>query len=547
MRVVSIIFLASLLFSSCLKDLEESLDNISNVNQVSVDPAFAAPLIKTRVTIADFLKQLPNTYVQVDDQNLIHLHYRGDLGSLKAKEIVSIPAQHYTGSLNLLPVHVAELTTTGSTNFQFNTIFNFGIGGTELDSILMKSCAMTNSLTSDFQHDVKVTVSIPAIKLNNNQALELVFNMPYTGSVPTTVQNNPNLSGSFFDLTKSGLQNFSQLRAFFNVEITKVGNNPVSTLNKIDFVSDFVFNEYDVLYGYVGEKDISPGTPDTLVFDVFKGLDPSVKDVMFNLAEPRIRFIISNSYGIPVEAKINEISTYSNSGNKVTATGFPDPLVIPVPSKSEIGQTKIDSFELNKSNSNLSDLVRNVPNKLIYSYGGKVNPNGTTSRNFITYNSQLDIAVDVDIPLYGSADGFVLLHSLPLTQEFEDIKELEWATLRLGITNDFPVDVDFQVYFADSVSNTILDSAFAIDSKILKAATVGSNGITTPKYYTFDIKIDRARFQAIQNANQIQLKAKLNTTKNGTSLPDVKFLDTYGIELKVGVHAKGSVLIDTKK
>ncbi|MBO6517310.1 MAG: hypothetical protein JJ975_12240, partial [Bacteroidia bacterium] len=92
-------------------------------------------------------------------------------------------------------------------------------------------------------------------------------------------------------------------------------------------------------------------------FDLFRGVDSSLKNLNFRIGDPRIKFRISNSYGIPISARLSEFSTISRTSGKLTATGFPDPLVIPTPSRQEIGQTKVDSFELTKSNSNIADMV----------------------------------------------------------------------------------------------------------------------------------------------------------------------------------------------
>lgn len=542
-----IALLAIFSLSGCLRDIEESIDKINGVNKVRWEPAFAAPIIKTRLTINDFLNQTSVAFIEVDPDNLIHVVYRGELVSLEANQVAKFPAKHFTGDINLLPFHINELNTNGSTEVNFSTIFDFGITDTEIDSLIMKVCALKNSLTTDIQHDVRIEVTIPEIKLNGN-SLTLVYDLPYDGTGTSSTSLITDLKGAFFDLTKSGNATHSELLTKFKISITKVGNNPIDTDDKISFVSDFLYNEYDVLFGYINEKSISPGGPDSIQFDLFKDVDSNLQNISFTIADPRVKFYITNSYGIPISAKINEFSTYSKSAGKLTATGYPDPLNIPTPTKQQIGEELIDSFELNRSNSNIGDLVSNIPQWMVYDFEATVNPPGTTERNFITYNSRLKMEVDVDIPLQGTADGFVLNSEVDINvfDDLQDVEELDEINLRLFVENDFPVDADLQIYFLDTMGNT-LDSLISPNQLFLKSAAVDNNGrIIEPNSYVLDFKIDRARFNRIRDTKKGLVRAALNTYKSGGSQPEVKFFSDYGITVKLGVQAKGTIEVEVE-
>jgi hypothetical protein len=315
------------------------------------------------------------------------------------------------------------------------------------------------------------------------------------------------------------------------------------------FNTDFLYNEYNVLYGFIGKRTISPDDKDSIEFDLFRGVDSNLTNVDFRISDPRIKFYISNSYGIPMSAQISEISTISRSAGKLTATGFPDPLVIPTPTRQQIGETLIDSFELNKNNSNVADMISNIPQHLIYGFGAEVNPTGTTSRNFITYNSELKISVDIDVPLAGRADGFELSQEVDIsdmTTDLDDIDQLEEILVRMFLKNDFPVDVDLQLYFQDS-SGTTLDSLFKDGQMLLRSAVVDGNGrVTQSQDYRLDISMTREQFERIKTSTQGLITAKLNTLKQNGSQPEVKFYSDYGIGFKLGVHAKASIKLDVE-
>lgn len=538
-----------LLFASgCIRDIEESFNKISDVKQVEWDPTIAAPIVKTRLTIEDFLNQTSTAFLEIDDDNLIHVVYRGELGSIKASQLAGIPPQNFNGSFGLTQFHINELNNNGSVTINASTIFNFDLTSAEMDSLYMKACALATQLSSDLQHDLSIKLTIPGIQLNGADYTH-TFDLPYSGSTPSTVSASDNVSGAFFDLTKSGVQNFNQLRAFFDITVNKVGNNPISTSDMVSFNTNMLYNEYTVMYGFITGSDISPNTGDSIEFDLFKGVDSSLRDIDFSIGDPRVKVIIENSYGIPINASITDFAVVTTDGDRIVATGYPAPLPIPTPTRQQIGETVRDSFELNKNNSNIADLVSNVPRRLIYDYDAQVNPPGTTERNFVTYNSELKVIVDIDVPLDGSGNGFVLNRELPLDssfQDFEDVEELDEVNLRLYIENDFPVDVDLQIYFKDQDS-VIVDSLFVPSQLLLRSPAVDANGIITgPEKYTIDITMDKARFEKIRDAKTGLVTAKLNTTRSGNTYPNVKFLSNYGITVKLGLQARAVVKLQTQ-
>lgn len=542
-RNLKYVFLITALFfglSGCIRDLEESLDKINRVSNVKWSPEFAVPLVSSKLTLGDILKQTPNAFIRIDSDNLIHIVYRDEVVSLLAKDFAKFNAQKFSGNINLSPMQMSELTTNGSTRINFSTIFNFGIQDMEIDSVIMKACALATKITSTLQHDVEIKLSLPGIR-KDGTSFSATFNIPYNPG-NNTLSRNISLSGWHFDLTQSGDKQFSQLLANFEITVTEVSGNGVSASDEIAFNADFLYNEYEVMFGYVGEKQIASSIPDTMVFNIFTASNTSGATTgTFSISDPRIKVIMTNSYGVPISAEIVEFSTLSTRNGKTQLTGYPDPLVVPVPSRSQIGQTLRDSFTLNKGNSNISSILSNIPDKLIYQTGILINPPGTTERNFILPTSNVTFTVDVDIPLHGTADGFVLEQTQPIDLDFEDIEELESATIRLYTENEFPMDVGLQIYFVDN-SNLVLDSLIQPYQLFLQSPVVGASGrIEQKTSKTMDFVINRARLDKIQNTDHVLIKGTLNTFKPGGPQPDVKFFSDYGIYVKLGVQAKATI------
>ena len=222
---------------------------------------------------------------------------------------------------------------------------------------------------------------------------------------------------------------------------------------------------------------------------------------------------------------------------------MPDPLPIPIIPNSEMWTTQVDSFELNKNTSNLADYINNRPASNYYKIDVKTANTGS-DRHFLLDSSKVTARVEIDIPLEGTAKDFVLESSQPFSLELENPDQVKEILVRLYTENGFPADIATQLYFEDSVSNTVLDSLIIGDILILTSANVDGNGkvnMINPK--TTDIVMGTANVLRITAANRIRIKAYFNTLKeNGGNQPDVKFYDSYDFLLQMGVQAE--VIID---
>ena len=263
----------------------------------------------------------------------------------------------------------------------------------------------------------------------------------------------------------------------------------------------------------------------------------------FTIADPRIKFILKNSNGIPLAASITRFEGTNTDNNRVSLIGVPDPLPIPIIPNSEMWTTQVDSFELNKNTSNLADYINNRPASNYYEIDVKTTNTGS-DRHFLSDSSKVSARVEIEIPLEGTAKDFVLESSQPFSLELENPDQVKEILVRLYTENGFPADIATQLYFEDSVSNTVLDSLIIGDILILPSANVDRNGkvnMINPK--TTDIVMGTANVLRITAANRIRIKAYFNTLKeNGGNQPDVKFYDSYDFLLQMGVQAE--VLID---
>lgn len=522
---------------SCVRDLQKSIDELEKVNRIKFDPEFALPLVNSSLSLADLVKRVNTDLIYEDDNRLLHAVYRGELVTVEAQDFIDLEDQVTQFSLGLSQSQIDNINNSGSTKITLSGLVNYNLFDIELDSMLTKICRSIVQVSSDLQHDLSIDVLFPHIK-KAGQAFGVNSTANYQGNLPVSSIISQDLKGYLFDMTKAN-EPFNQLKIEIEITITKQGNNPLSTSDSIRFKSGFYFNEFETLWGYVGQSDISP-TPDTTNISLFSSSDKGT----FTVNDPSIKLYIYNSFGIPVEAKVKDLSARIPGQGKVDITGIPSPLPIPVLAAGDRGKTLVDSIVLNSSNSNFKTIINDRPQSFAYDFDVQVNPGGSGSaRNFIMDTSKLTFEIDVDVPLDGTAKDFGLEQEQDFSLDIgvDSIELLDYAIFRIALDNSFPMEFAFQVVFLDSAGQA-LDSLVNEEFLVIKSGVVDANGdVIAPGRSVHDFTIDQMRLRNIDGSKKILLKAMVTTPSYQGSQVPVKFYSHHKLDFRMGVQVKAKI------
>ena len=185
------------------------------------------------------------------------------------------------------------------------------------------------------------------------------------------------------------------------------------------------------------------------------------------------------------------------------------------------------------------DYISNRPINNYYKVS--VRPNlSNASRHWLLDTSRISSQIKITLPLYGTLKDYLLEETRPFDLSLENAEEIKEVLVRLYSENGFPVDVKTQLYFEDSLTNTIIDSLFISDRVISKAASVDSDGnpIGVSSQIT-DVVMDADRVDKVIGANQIRAQAHLSTTtSNIGAQPNVRIFSDDKIMLQFGVQAE---------
>lgn len=521
-------------FQSCIKD---NFD-FNKLAQTEWNPNIAVPLVYSSLTVQDILtREDTQGQIIVGADNFCTLVYKGNLFSLLASDLIVIPAQNPTPytSPSLTPAQIAALSTNGTVTANYSQTINFVSGSTapnpKVDSITFKTGDIGISLSSDFKFNGNIVVTIPTAKKNGivfTQTIPLI----YTGTVPVLANPSPySLAGYTFDMTMGGTT-FNQFVVNYAVTLTGSGTPP-SASDAVTLNQSLSNMQFGRIYGDIGQVALSPDK-DTVEISIFKN---SLGMGSFTMVDPSVKVVITNSYGVPIVASISQLDGFTPPFLSYPITGSPNPLPINSPTWSQIGQTATGSYTLDNTNSNIVSVINNVPKYVIYQINSLSNPAGPTNNNFVLDTSRFKVDMELDLPLWGTAKDFWLVDTVNFKLDQTVSDDVESAMFRMYNSNGFPIDVDMQIYFVDTLYN-VIDSLIIPNQLILKSGIVSpvTGMVTSPTQKVYDAYIDKPRLQLLKNAKYMLVSAVASTANGGIS--NVKIYSTYRLEVKLGVQFK---------
>ncbi|MFK7931938.1 MAG: hypothetical protein AB8G22_00420, partial [Saprospiraceae bacterium] len=250
--------------------------------------------------------------------------------------------------------------------------------------------------------------------------------------------------------------------------------------------------------------------------------------------EPTINIRIDNSFGIPTRSVVNAFEVMSATGETIALTSpvLEEGIDFNFPTLNEIGETKTTLFSFTNENSNIARVLGSAPIAVIYDVDAATNPDAETMvSGFVTDSSKFSVNVEVDLPLYGNADGFIVTDTFAL--DFGDIDEVVTAEFKVVTENDLGLDVELQAYFVDNAGN-ILDSLFKEKTLIVQGAPVDNEGVSTDRTSTTEfINFSADQFARVLNSTQLLVRSNFSTIDNGTT--SVKVFATDVVDLRIGL------------
>ena len=198
-------------------------------------------------------------------------------------------------------------------------------------------------------------------------------------------------------------------------------------------------------------------------FDLFKS-------GQLNVLNPTIKLYVENEIGMDLRASNLLISGINSANNNsvdlnTTFNTINISRAYHYPSQSPAFKSSYVEVDVNIDNSNLSEVLSSMPDKLSYELNLEINPLGNISGNndFIYYNTGLKLGFEIDIPLQLAVTDLVIEDTVDY--EFAEEKfynAINSGYLNLLLKNYFPFDLttallifDENMEFVDSLTTNL--------------------------------------------------------------------------------------------
>ncbi len=515
----------ALTFQSCIKDNFDT----KKIAAIKYNPNFAVPLVYSSLSMADILNlKNANDLIQTGSDGSLTLVYTDNIISQDASSITAfnIPNQAPpTFTISTAPI-AGTVSNGDSVSTPLCTQTIAAKDSSQLSSVLLKGGTMGFSFSSGIKSNVDVVISIPGAT-KNGVAFSQTVRLNYTGATPVTASPSFDLTGYNFDLTQGGAS-YNQ----FKVNYTIKAYGPVIITGAEQFNVDATMKTlvYSKIAGNIGQQNIIMKT-DTIAVTIF---NHSIGAASFQLLDPKVKLITYNSFGVPINAQLTQLSGDNLKGTSNLLLTPTFPIAIAFPNSSQAGQTLMASDSLTTTTSNIVSVFNQTPKNIIYTFSAQTTTVSASQTDFVLDTSKFRLDLEVELPLNGTAFNFAMLDTVAFSIGSTVTDNLSSGLLRISNTNGFPIDVNMQIYFVDSLFNK-LDSLLTSEQPLIASGSINSAGqVTTPTITNKDITIDPSRLKKLGNTKQLLIYAKASTINSGAT--PVKIYSNYRLEVKLGLQ-----------
>ncbi len=529
-KFVSTLLLIAIFFVGCKKpDLNKMAGGTWN-------PNFAAPIGYADFDVRDILA-FKNVHDIDTFDNLtgeMELIYRGEIASFTAQSLLQL--NNYNQTVNLIPTNLGLVTTpsyNGSNSSSNTSPINFPMsGGSLLNTVNLESGNLDITVNTSLKHNINLTLTFPDILIGGAPAVKIIP-LNYSGSIPQISNSTINLANSTCDFTANGTGT-NTLRVIIDATVNGTGQSVVGNEN---FDISVNLNNLSFLNatGYFGQQTIANGS-DSLLLKIFSNASSGI----FSLKDPRIKFTVENSFGIPVQLNITNlksINTVTNATVNLTNSNLSNITINTPTVMGNISTTNIPQLD-STNTTNMTTLVSQTPKYVNYTINAQTNPTGNVGLlNFIEKTSKLVVKAEIQLPLDGYAYDFKLNDTLPFKFN-QNLDIIESVMLRLNATNGFPIDFKIWASFTDT-NNIEQFPAILFNgttgTDILVGAPVDNTGRVTQSVNKItDITLTHDQISKLKNVKKVIIHAEAATTNAPNT--DVTIFDYYRLKLKLGIQ-----------
>jgi hypothetical protein len=267
--------------------------------------------------------------------------------------------------------------------------------------------------------------------------------------------------------------------------------------------------------GHMGNtiKNIGPDSVYLTLFNKVKSGKIDLEEVFFEIEA-------NNGIGATVLTTFNTLLSENAEGNIVTLAMNENTMNINKANDSgTLSNHVVSKKTFNTTNSNISEFISNLPNKIFFDIKAEINGVDNPSTlvnsiignppNFLYYESGMNVNLNMEIPLSFIADSLLLVDTVDFSFNSQGRGDIISSDFTLVVENGFPFDAVTTLYFMDANDN-LIDSLFK-DQTIIRADVDASGRVSSTNQSEIKFSINPERMELIKTAEKIITKAGFHT------------------------------------
>ncbi len=466
---------------------------------------WAIPLINGQIDAQDLLNQsVTFGEIRVLNNGLLSIHYSGELLQKTKKDIFfPIPG--------ILPIPLLD------------TFYEVTLP--VVNNMIVHQAILANgnywfSYSHQHAQDINLRIWVPEMSVNSH-ILNHHINIPFLGQTPTVGLTTR------FPLDNIVLRPVNNKIGLHYQALTAAQQSiPMSSVF-------FIYDQIDFKYieGFIGQN-IYDLRKDSIEFDLYDGF---VQGGLY-INDPQITMTVTNSFGFPAKALVNEFAVQTADGSlrQFTSTLLDAGMYFNYPSLPEQGQAKTTRFVFTSSNSNVREIFNAQAKRIIYDIDALSNPALIPdSSYFIMESSAFAINVTVDLPLSGKITDYPAERVFQVNAE--KLNELKEGFLRIETDNGLPLTAKAQIFLLDQ-SGILIDTLFTTATEIFKSASTNPQGsVISSTLHTLDIAVPAHKISAWSKTKTIRVRIHFNSP---SEQPQVQILNSSKMNFRLGFIGK---------
>ena len=476
---------------------------------------------------------MPDSLVQADDDNLLHLIIEENLTDFDLDSLVKIPDTTAVKSFVVDIAPLSSLPVNPGVSVPFpNEDFVLETDLAELREIVIKSGSIEYEVQNFIGGQLAVTFDMPGVTLNGESfAIEEIIPAG-AGGAPSSLGGALDLAGYHFDLTGGTGSGFNVLESNLTVEVDPSSTEAVTVFDQDSIAISISFVEPVVSYarGYFGQHEYTISDP--VDFGGFGGVSATSLDI----EEIDFSLEIENHVGMDAQIQINKLKAINFSN--LQAVELENEQIgesINITRAQDFSGTVSPTtaiFSMDETTSNIDEFIEVVPELLDMDVDVIINPLGDISggNDFIYTDQALNAILKADIPLCLSVENLTLTDTLDIG--IDEVLDAN-GELSVYITNHLPFGAELEM--------SIIDGAGVVVAQVIDLGTINSaieNGAEwTPTETVIVAELGRNEMNLLISENQLLLELTFNSS--GTDL--VKLRGDQILDVKVIANIEGVV------